>query len=255
MRILVTNDDGIEAPGLCALADALGALGEVWCVAPDRERSAVSRAVTMSRPLRATALGPRRIAVDGTPTDCVYLALHRLLPAPPELVASGINRGPNVGDDVSYSGTVAAAAEASMTGLPAFAISLDDRGDHGDYGPAARFAVAIGRILADRGMPDRSFLNVNVPGSGASEPLRYAMTSLGRRCYPQEVEQRLDPRGRPYYWIGGSNPGVCEDLPGSDGNALARGVVSITPLKTDATAGDQLDLVGAWPIEGFEREA
>ena len=255
MRILVTNDDGIEAPGLRALADALGVLGEVWCVAPDRERSAVSRAITMNRPLRARELGERRIAVDGTPIDCVYLALQHLLPGPADLVVSGINRGPNLGDDVNYSGTVAAAAEAAMAQRPAFAISLDARGSKGNYQPAARFAVALGRMIVERGMPQRSFLNVNVPDYGPGEPLRYAVTRLGRRCYPGEVEERFDPRGRPYYWIGGSGPGTCEDIPGSDGNALARRVVSITPMKTDETANDQLDRIGGWTIDGFEREA
>jgi len=226
--LLVTNDDGISSSGLLALEQALAKVGEVWVVAPERERSAVSQAISIHRPLRLHPVSERRFALDGTPVDCVYVALHHLLPRAPACVISGINRGANLGTDVIYSGTVGAAREAVLRGIHAVAGSLL----HGpDYAAAAREVRAVVEALLRAPAAPALLLNVNVP---PGTPKGRRVTTLGKRHYDDEVEKRLDPRGRPYYWIGG--PGTrIENIGGSDAQEVHDGWVSVTPLGLDQT--------------------
>jgi 5'-nucleotidase len=197
-RILVTNDDGVQSRGLAAVADALERLGEVTVVAPFRETSAIGHALTLHNPLRLERVRDRVFAVDGTPTDCITLGVFTVLRGLPDLVVSGINRGLNVGDDVTYSGTVAGALEAVLLGVPGLAVSVD-KGDAGwDFGAAARMATTLGEAVLERGLPPRVLLNVNVP---KGEPNGVRVTVQGRRNHSTSVSERMDVRGRPYYWI------------------------------------------------------
>lgn len=246
--ILVSNDDGIEAAGIRALAEALGDLGEVMVVAPDRERSATSHAISLDRPLRVMDHSPNWWAVDGTPADCVYLALLHLLPRQPALVASGINRGFNLGSDFFYSGTVAAAVEGAVRGVPSFAISLE-RGPLEGYALAARFAHAVAHAILAEGLPPKTLLNVNLPNRG---PIRgYRWTRLGQRTYRDQVEVRTDLRGQRYFWIGGPEL-EGEDAVDSDVTAVKTGRASVTPLDLDLTAHRLLDALPGWHLPGFE---
>jgi 5'-nucleotidase len=246
--ILVSNDDGIEATGLRALARTLADLGEVMVVAPDRERSAASHAISLDRPLRVDEIEPGWWAVDGTPADCVYLALLHLLPRRPDLVASGINRGYNLGSDFFYSGTVAAAVEGAVRGVPSFAISLE-RGPIEGFAAAAQFAHAIGHAILAEGLPVKTLLNVNVPNHG---PLRgYRWTRLGQRAYRDQVEVRTDLRGQRYFWIGGPEL-EADEAPDADGTAVRAGVVSVTPLDLDLTSQHLLGQLPGWRLNGFE---
>ena len=228
--VLVTNDDGVHAPGLAALAAALAAVGQVWVVAPDRETSACGQSLTLTRPLRAEKLGDRRFAVDGTPTDCVNLALAKLLRRRPDLVVSGINRGANLGDDIFYSGTVGGAREGTFFGVPSVAVSLASRGES-DYSVAAEFAVRLARLVLERGLPDRTLLNVNVP---PGKPARVALTKQGRREHEGTILEALDSRRQTYYWIEeGESQWESDEL--SDIHAVRNGLISVTPLQTDTT--------------------
>lgn len=243
--LLVTNDDGIQSPGLHALAEGLRQVGNVVVVAPDRERSAVGHALTLHAPLRAESLRDGWMAVDGTPTDCVNLGIHGLLERRPDLVVSGINRGGNLGDDITYSGTVAAAMEATLMGVPAFAISLVE----GPYPleaffPAARVAARVAQMILDQGLPADTFLNVNVPRNWTGEVV---FTRQGKRLYNEVVVENVDPRGRKYYWIGGGELGF-EDAPGSDFYAVQRGSVSVSPLHLDLTNYRALDALAGWQL-------
>jgi 5'-nucleotidase len=249
MRILVSNDDGIESPGIQALAEALQSLGEVFIVAPDREQSAASHAISLHRPLRLHRVRERQWAVDGTPTDCVYLAMNHILKDTlPEMVVSGINRGSNLADDVTYSGTVAAAMEGALFGVPAIAFSLATRTRKWDFAPAAAFARKLVETVIARPLPRGALLNVNIP-DGA--PTGFAITRLGKRSYGQVVAERRDPRGRAYYWIGGDEQGH-EDIPGSDCNAVYdEGKVSITPLHLDLTHTRLLEELHGLEVAGY----
>jgi 5'-nucleotidase len=230
-RILVTNDDGYTSEGLQILADALEGLGEIWVVAPDREQSAVSHALTLDRPLRITRLGGRRVAVDGTPTDCVALGISNLMEgSAPDLVVSGINFGFNMGADVHYSGTVSAAFEGVILGVPAMAVSLG-LGEGLSFHVAARFARELAGWILDNGLPPNTLLNVNVP---TGVPLGVRLTRLGVRRYTEGVVEEKDPRGRQVFWIGGGRP-VWEPIPGTDFQEVASGYVSVTPLHLDMT--------------------
>lgn len=230
-RILVSNDDGYHSEGIHVLADALESLGEVWVVAPDRENSAVSHALTLHRPLRLVRLSARRYAVDGTPTDCVTLGICQILrDRPPDLVVSGINFGANMGDDVHYSGTVSAAFEAAIMGIPAIAVS-QVLGERFSFLPAGEVARHLARLVLERGLPKGTLLNVNVP---PTPPRGLRFTRLGKRRYTEGVVEDTDPRGRVCYWIGGGDP-VWEHLPGSDFVAVAEGYASVTPLQLDMT--------------------
>jgi 5'-nucleotidase len=232
-NILVTNDDGVTASGIIALRDALKPLGVVTIVAPDREQSAASHAVTLRNPLRVNEIEDGVISVDGTPTDCVLLAVNGLLPERPDYLFSGINHGPNMGDDVSYSGTVAAAIEGTICGIPSVAISLAASGPC-DFGPAAEFAAELARMVMKKGIPNKSLLNVNVPAVAREEITGVRITELGTRLYRDAVVKNLDPRGRSYYWIGGEKPTWAEKE-GSDFNAVNENAISITPIHLDLT--------------------
>ncbi len=239
--ILVTNDDGIHAQGLATMAEALDALGEVYVVAPDREQSAVGHALTLHRPLRVDRLGERRFAVNGTPSDCVNLGILGLLPEPPVLVASGINHGSNLGDDVTYSGTVSAAMEGTLLGVPSMAVSQLE-GDAGGFAAAGRITRLVASRVLVEGLPDKTLLNVNVP---RTEPRGIRMTRLGHRVYREKIVQEVDPRGRPYYWIGAGPPEWNEDE-ASDIAAVHGGFASVTPLHLDLTHYGALGRMAAW---------
>src|SRR2546426_9443816 len=200
--ILVTNDDGVHAPGLAALASALDELGDVYVVAPDREQSAVGHALTLHRPLRVTTVGERRFSVNETPSDCVNLAVLGLLPERPVLVAAGINHGSNLGDDVTYSGTVSAAMEGTLLGVPSMAVSQSDPETGTLDGAQAVAKLVASRVLVG-GLPSKKLLNINVP-AGPLAGIR--MTRLGHRVYQEKGVRETDPRGLPYYWIGAGAP-------------------------------------------------
>jgi 5'-nucleotidase len=249
VRVLLSNDDGVHAPGLAALAEAFAG-DEVWVVAPDREQSASSHAISLHRPLRLAELGPRRFAVDGTPTDAVYVGMNHVLKGRrPDIVVSGINHGPNLGNDVLYSGTVAAAMEGALLGCSAIAVSLATPPPH-EFGPAAAFAVALARRVVADPPPAPMLLNVNVPRG----PVRgYRFTRLGHRTYGNEVVEKLDPRGKRYYWIG--SEASFRDVPHSDCNTVFdEGLVAVTPLHLDLTHDALLQGLRSWTLPGFRKE-
>ena len=238
--VVLTNDDGVHAPGLAALERALAELGDVYVLAPEREQSACGHALTLHRPLRPHQLGERRFAVNGTPSDCVNLAVLGFLPAPPVLVVSGINHGANLGDDVTYSGTVSAAMEGTLLGVPSIAVSLVDGGD---LDTAARVARMIALRVLVAGLPAKTLLNVNVP---ARAPRGIRLTRLGHRVYLGKVVEQADPRGRSHYWIGGGEP-KWDALDGTDMCAVHEGYVSLTPLHLDLTNHRALMELNDWP--------
>ncbi len=231
--ILVTNDDGVLSPGLQLLAKRLKELDSVVIVAPDRERSAAGHSMTLHRPLLIEELRASVYSVNGTPTDCVNIAVKGLLKEVPRLVVSGINKGPNLGDDVTYSGTVAGAIEARLLGVPSFAISMAARENY-LFAEAAEVAVTIAAMIFDQGLSEGTLLNVNVPNVPLSELKGTAITRLGKRIYRQMTVERVDPRGKKYYWIGGGEPD-WERESGTDFEAVERNLVSITPLHLDLT--------------------
>jgi 5'-nucleotidase len=231
-RILVTNDDGVRSPGLAALTAALEPLGEVTVVAPLRETSAIGHALTLHRPLRLERIGERRFALDGTPSDCVNIAVVSVLKELPQLVVSGINLGLNLGDDLTYSGTVSAALEGALLGVPAIAMSAHRSGLEWDFRGAARAAAALAEAVLKSGLPPRILLNVNVP---AAEPKGVRVTVQGRRNHVTSVEERTDPRGRAYFWIDVAQDHWEPDAR-SDYQAVRDGFVSVTPLHPDLTA-------------------
>ena len=247
--ILVTNDDGVMAPGIAALASALSSLADVIVMAPDRDRSGVSHAITLLQPLRAHEIRPHWWMVDGSPADCVYLAIHEMLPRRPDLVLSGINAGPNLSFDVHYSGTVGAAMEGTLLGIPSVAVSLTDPKE-GSYELAARFSCEVAeRILTD-GFAMNTTLSINVP---AGRPDKWQLTFLGHRLFKHSVERRDDPRGGTYYWIGGT-PEAPRQMPGSDCDAVAEGVISVTPLTVDLSASAKtVQRFEEWSFSSAER--
>ena len=239
--ILVTNDDGVHAPGIRALAAALREVGQVHVVAPDREVSACAQSLTLTRPLRAETIEPFVHCVDGTPADCVNLAIVKLLARRPDLVVSGINRGANLGDDVFYSGTVGGAREGTFFGVPSIAMSLAAKTDP-DFVHAAAFARRIAAMVHEKGLPERTLLNVNVP---PGEPQGVAITIQGRREHEGTILEGLDPRRRTYYWIEEGRDRWQRDEV-SDINAIRKGLISITPLHTDTTHHDALQAFRGW---------
>jgi 5'-nucleotidase len=246
MDILITNDDGITSTALYLLRQELQDLGRVFIVAPDRDQSATSHSLTLYRPMRIERPEPGVFAVDGTPTDCVLIAAHGLLERPPDLVVSGVNRGPNMGDDVFYSGTVAAAIEGAMQGVPALAFSLAASG-RADYQYACAYARRLVGTVIERGLPEKCVLNVNVPHLRDDQIRGVRVTRLGKRKYQDSLIERMDPRGRAYYWIGGDAP-IWEPEEGSDFLAVDEGFVSVTPLHLDLTDRGLLATLEGWRL-------
>lgn len=247
MQIMVTNDDGIHAPGILALAEALQVLGPVTVVAPDRERSAAGHSLTLQSPLRVFELRDGYFAVDGTPTDCVNMGIHSLLKVRPDLVVSGINHGYNLGDAVTYSGTVAAAMEANLMGIPAIAVSMGTYERHGNFVSAAQVAVRIARQVLAKGLPSDTFLNVNIPDVPAEELQPTLITRQGNRSFVGTIVDKTDPRGRKYYWIGGEELDSTVE-PGTDFHAVSHNHVSITPLHLDLTNYDSMKILSGWTV-------
>lgn len=234
MMILVSNDDGIQSEGILALEEKLRRLGEVYTVAPDRVQNSMSHAITLHRPLRAKEIEPKRFAVDGTPTDCVKLALTGLLPSKPALVVSGINIGPNLGDDIIYSGTVSAAVEGTLLEIPSIAVSLVTL-RNSSFEAAAEFACTLAARVLEKGLPSGTLLNVNVPPVPAQELKGWRLTRQGKRRYIEQVVERIDPRGRKYYWIGGDDLEFDKE-DGTDCMAIHEGYISVSPLQVDMTS-------------------
>lgn len=243
--ILISNDDGIRSEGLARLASALKRVGTVYVVAPDRERSAASHSLTLHRPLRVHKVGAQSYAVDGTPTDCVTLAINGILPARPDIVVSGINHGGNLGEDVSYSGTVSAAMEGTLLGIPSIAFSLAGR-DGYDFTAAASFASRLVRHVFKSGLPKDTLLNVNVPAGRSVR--NYKITTLGKRFFSDVVVEKVDPRGKKYYWIGGDMV-RWEGGKEADFQAIQDGFVSITPIHLDMTNYDTIKELRRWSIK------
>jgi 5'-nucleotidase len=245
--ILITNDDGIFAPALRRLQEDLAPLGRVIVVAPDRDQSATSHSLTLHRPFRIHRHGEDIYSVDGTPTDCVVTAFYGLLDQRPDLVISGINHGPNMGEDVFYSGTVAAAIEGTIQGAVAIAASLVTR-ELTDFVEPSRFIARLARTVLDHGPPWRRLLNVNLPHRPWEEIRGVQITRLGSRVYRDTLVRKTDPRGRDYYWIGGEDP-VWEGRPGTDFQAVHEGWISVTPMRLDLTDDSSLEEMGTWKIE------
>ncbi|MDH3980056.1 MAG: 5'/3'-nucleotidase SurE [Gammaproteobacteria bacterium] len=244
MNILISNDDGYQSPGIKALADALTAIAEVRVVAPDRDRSGASNSLTLDSPIRARTAGNGYTCVDGTPTDCVHLAITGLLEHEPDMVVAGINAGANLGDDVLYSGTVAAAMEGRFLGFPALAISLAGE-QHKHFDTAARVAVELVQRVMSGSLPADTILNVNVPDLPWDELAGMQATRLGHRHKSEPVVEMQDPRGRPVYWVGPA--GTEQDAgPGTDFHAVRTGHVSITPLDVDLTRYEAIDTLASW---------
>lgn len=255
MRVLVSNDDGVDAPGIRVLAERLGAVGQVIVVAPDRDRSGASNSLTLDAPLRVLPMGGDYYRVAGTPTDCVHLALAGLLDEEPDMVVSGINNSANLGDDVIYSGTVSAAMEGRFLGLPAIAVSLVTRDHKGENYDSAAQAVLLlmQRLLVDP-LPADTILNVNVPDLPWADIQGFEVTRLGRRHRSEPCIAQTDPRGRPIWWIGPA--GEVDDAgPGTDFNAVRRGFVSVTPIHVDLTRFQALEKVSSWMLALSEEMA
>ena len=250
-HILITNDDGVHSPGLLALKQALEAVGEVTVFAPDRNWSAAGHSKTMHKPLRihrvTLADGSSAYTTNGAPSDCVGLALLGAIPMRPDLVVSGINQGGNMGHDITYSGTVAGAMEAVVSGIPAIAVSLDAR-EWSDFRAVTDVVANLARQILARGLPPNVLLNVNAPPVASDQVQGVVVTRLGQRVYRDVLIERLDPKGQPYYWIGGEPPaGVVED--GTDVGAVANGYISITPLSMDMTDYGFMEPLRQWMAE------
>jgi len=246
-EILVTNDDGVHSEGIKELAAALAHLGKVTIVAPMQEASAIGHALTLRRPLRIESIATNTFGIDGTPTDCVNLAISHVIKQKPDLIVSGINKGWNLGDDVTYSGTVSGALEGALLGIPAIALSTQNfhRRNEFEFGPAARAAATVAELVLERGMPKFTFLNINVP-FGPNKGFR--VTVQAKRNHVTVVDERIDPRKRPYYWIEeGENEWEPHDR--SDYQAVRDGYISITPLQPDMTAHDALAYLEELPLD------
>ncbi len=261
MEILISNDDGIEATGLLVLAECMRSLGGVTIVAPDKNRSGASNSLTLDSPIRLKEINERIYRVSGTPTDCVHVALTGLLEDDPDIVVSGINAGANLGDDVIYSGTVAAAMEGRFLGYPAVAVSLviEDGDQNHHYDTAGEAALRLVQQLKQDPLPADTILNVNVPDLPWSQIEGFEVTRLGHRHRAEPVVKALDPRGREMYWIGPA--GAEQDAgPGTDFNAIRRNYISITPIHVDLTRYQALDQVAGWvnaintgPVRGVDQ--
>lgn len=245
MRILLSNDDGYRAPGITALAGVLRRIGEVIVVAPERNRSGASNSLTLDQPLRLVQVEASVYWVDGTPADCIHVAVSELFGGMPDMVVSGINAGENLGEDVLYSGTVAAAMEGSMLGCPAIAVSLASR-ECTHYASAAEVTFNVVKRIADRGMPKNWLLNINVPDLTLAQLRGIRVTRLGQRHKGATTVQQTDPKGRPMFWIGPSGPPGADAGPGTDFHAIENDFVSLTPLQTDLTAYGVMEELADW---------
>jgi len=233
-HIMLTNDDGVHAPGLKILFQQSLDLGKTVIVAPEHDNSAASHSLTMSRPLRVREIAENIYTINGTPTDCVTIGIGKILPQKPDLVISGINPGPNLGDDVSYSGTVSAAIESTMLGIPSIAVSLAAESEPLHYGTAAAFVARLAKIILEKGLPKDTLLNVNVPNTASEGIEGVAFTRRGRKLYDDAIKETFDPWGRKHYWIGGGTPSfdAGED---TDSAAISVNKISITPMHLDPT--------------------
>jgi 5'-nucleotidase len=241
--ILITNDDGIHAPGLTALYEAVKGLAETYVVAPDRERSASGHSLTIYRPLRVHAIDKHTISISGTPTDCVAVAVEKLLPERPALIMAGINNGPNLGDDITYSGTVSAAMEGTILNIPSVAVSLAEWGaNRENLATAARVASMIAGYVLEKSLPYDTLLNVNVPNRPFDELAGFKFTRQGKRIYEGSIRETYSPWGEVFYWIGGGRP-FWEHGEDTDVSAVQEGYVSVSPIHLDLTNHDALDLV------------
>ncbi|MBO8138039.1 MAG: 5'/3'-nucleotidase SurE [Desulfotomaculum sp.] len=250
MRFLVSNDDGVYADGIKVLTRALEELGQVTVVAPDRERSATGHGITVYRPLRTREIKYKNstakvYAVDGTPADCVKLGLEALMTTPPDMVISGINLGPNLGTDVLYSGTVSAAYEGIINGVPAMAVSINTW-ENPDFTYAVNFIKEYVPYVLQHELPEGVLLNVNIPNG--IEPKGIKVSRLGYRRYIDVFDKRTDPRGRTYYWLAGEPKNLDEDDPTTDVNAVKKGYISVTPLQMDVTHYNFLEELKKWPV-------
>ena len=244
--ILVSNDDGIHSEGIKTLARALKRVGEVFIVAPDRERSAASHSLTLHKPLRVEKIGPNAYAINGTPTDCINLAVNGILKKRPDLVVSGINKGGNLGDDVTYSGTVSAAMEGTLLSIPSFAISLVSISrENFDFKNAARFAARLARFILKNRLPKDTLLNINVPD--VDEIKGYRITKQGKRLYGDAIVEKVDPLGKKYYWIGGDIL-KWEGGEDTDFKAITSNFISITPVHLDMTNYASFKELHKWKI-------
>ena len=246
LKILVTNDDGIFSEGIKSLVESLGSLGDIWVAAPDRERNAVSHSLTLHRPLRVIKFSDQKYAINGTPSDCVNIGINFILKGKPDLIVSGINKGGNLGDDINYSGTVAAAVEGGLMGVPSFAISLSTERDF-KFKPAAEFALRLASFITKNGVPDGTILNVNVPDTDGKEISRYKITRQGKNTHNNTIEEKIDPRGMKYYWIGRKDENYEED-DASDLEAISQGFISITPLRIDRTHHSSFEELLQWNL-------
>lgn len=248
MRILISNDDGVQAPGLKALVEVMSSLGEIFVVAPHRERSTSGHSLTLHKPLRIQRMETNFLSTSGTPADCVYVGLREILKVKPDLVLSGINAGPNLGTDIFYSGTVAAAREGTLANIPSYSFSLVQFSENPSFIPkepyrfevAAQFAKEVVLKTKDIRFPDRAMINVNIPNLERKDIKGICVTRQGWRSYGNTVTKRTDPFGRDYYWIGGGELGF-EKLEGTDCHEVHEGYVAVTPLTIDCTHHPFLD--------------
>ncbi len=249
---LITNDDGVHSPGLEALVQGLSRQAECLIIAPDRDNSAVSHSLTMNRPLRVTRLGDNFYTLNGTPTDCVAIGLNKIVKQRPDLLVSGINPGPNLGDDISYSGTVSAAVEGTMYGIPSLAVSLAGEAPY-DFSRAAQLAAKLAKLILQQGLPQDTLLNVNVPATDLIKGIK--VTRQGRRLWDNAIQETLDPFGRKHYWIGGGtpSPALGED---TDVYAVTNDYVSVTPIHLDLTNHQGIQyLKEEWQLEKEQEDS
>jgi 5'/3'-nucleotidase len=250
-RFLITNDDGIHSPGLEALVQALSSQAECLVIAPDRDNSAVSHSLTMNRPLRVTKLKDGFYTLNGTPTDCVAIGLNKIVKETPDLLVSGINPGPNLGDDISYSGTVSAAVEGTMYGIPSLAVSLAGEAPY-DFTHAAEIAAKLAKLILKQGLPKDTLLNANVPQIDSIRGMK--VTRQGRRLWDNAIQEIRDPWGRKHYWIGGGTPHL-DSGKDTDVYAVNNGYISVTPIHLDLTNHQGIDhLKNEWRLEEDQEE-
>lgn len=247
MKILITNDDGIYSPSLEILRKYLRKLGDVIVIVPDRERSTVSHALTLHNPLRVSKVKRGVFITNGTPSDCINIGILEILKRKPDLVVSGINSGPNLGDDITYSGTVAASIESAIRGIPSFAISVASF-KNCKFNTAAKFAFVLAKYLFKNRLPYKTFLNVNVPNVDIKNINGVEITRQGNRIYKEKLIKRTDPRGRTYYWIGGDEPSAKLEE-GTDFTAIAQNKISVTPVQLDLTDYKLIDKLRKWRIK------